>query len=396
MVRPAPTTAKPVALIWGEDDFGVKHRARELFQEWSGPATGADPEIVDAAVSNGGEGLKAIARLREALQTLPFFGKEKVVWFRDCNFLADDRVSASQAITEGLAELARELQGFRWSGVRLLVSAGKLDKRRTFYKTLEKLGTVEAFAGLSLDDRDWEAQAGTAARRQFKALGKGISEEALAELVNCVGPNLRQLAGEVEKLALYVGHQPEIGAADIQALVSRNKPARAFALADALGDRDLPRLLRCLDQELWALKTDSKRSEIGLLYGLIAKVRVLLLLKEMVREGWIRADVDPDRLRAQLERVPAGRLPTDRRFNPLAMHPYMLARALPQTRHYSTDELVRAMETLLQCNRQLVQSGLDEALVLQRALVAIVARSGASPPARGAGAGPGGSPGSSR
>jgi DNA polymerase-3 subunit delta len=380
MAPPSSRPPRPVALVWGEDEFGVKQRARELFQEWSRPAAGTDPEIVDASVSNGGEGLKAIARLREALQTLPFFASEKVIWFQDCNFLADDRVSTSQAITEALTELAQELQAFRWNGVRLLVSAGKVDKRRTFYKALEKLGTVEEFAGLSIDDRDWEAQAETAALRQLKSLGKSISEEALAELVACVGPNLRQLAGEVEKLALFAGARPEITRAEVEALVSRNKPARAFALADALGDRDLPRLLRCLDQELWTLQTDSKRSEIGLLYGLIAKVRVLLLLKEMVREGWIKMDSDAQRLKAQLERVPAGRLPADRRFNPLAMHPYMLSRALPQTRNYSAPELVRAMETLLQCNRQLVQSGLDEALVLQRALVTIVARTGDTRP----------------
>ena len=35
-------------------------------------------------------------------------------------------------------------------------------------------------------------------------------------------------------------------------------------------------------------------------------------------------------------------------------------------------ELVRAMDLLLQCNRRLVSSGLDEALVLQQTLVQIV------------------------
>ena len=38
------------------------------------------------------------------------------------------------------------------------------------------------------------------------------------------------------------------------AVCTRNKMARAFALGDALGDRDLPRLLRRLDEELWEVK----------------------------------------------------------------------------------------------------------------------------------------------
>jgi hypothetical protein len=44
----------------------------------------------------------------------------------------------------------------------------------------------------------------------------------------------------------------------VAAICTRNKTARAFALGDALGDRDLPRLLRRLDEELWEVKSSSK------------------------------------------------------------------------------------------------------------------------------------------
>jgi len=73
-----------------------------------------------------------------------------------------------------------------------------------------------------------------------------------------------------------------------------------------------------------------------------------------------------------LERVPGERLPADRRYNPLAMNPYVLFKAMPQARNYTEAELIRAMDLLLQCNRRLVTSGLDEALVLQQTLVQIV------------------------
>ena len=138
------------------------------------------------------------------------------------------------------------------------------------------------------------------------------------------------------------------------AICTRNKTARAFALGDALGDRDLPRLLRRLDEELWEMKFDPQKSEIGLLYGLIAKVRAMLLLKEMLREGWIKPEMDYNRFKAQLERVPADKLPADRRFNPLALNPYVLYKALPQVKKYSQSELVRAMDLLLRCNQRLV------------------------------------------
>jgi DNA polymerase III delta subunit len=70
--------------------------------------------------------------------------------------------------------------------------------------------------------------------------------------------------------------------------------------------------------------------------------------------------------------VPAEKLPADRRFNPLALNPYVLYKALPHAKKYSQDELVRAMDLLLRCNQRLVSSGLDEALVLQETLVQIV------------------------
>jgi DNA polymerase III subunit delta len=367
--------ASSVTLICGDDEFAVKQRAKQFYLQWCEELGGMDHEIIEASVSNSGDALTAIARLREALNTLPFFGSGKVVWLRDCNFLGDDRTASSQSVTETLGELAEELKNFDWSrnsGIRLLISAGKVDKRKIFFKALDKIGLVDIFSAWSADDKDWSERAEAAARTAVRERRKEISREALAELVNRTGPNARQLENEVEKLCLFVGGREKIEFADVAAVCTRNKTARAFALGDALGDRDLPRLLARLDEELWESKYDSKKSGIGLLLGLISKVRAMLLLKEMVREGWIKADADYHRFKLQLEKVPAGAFPAEKKFNPLAMHPFVLHRALEQSKHYSRAELVQAMNLLLDGNRRLVTSGLDEALVLQQMLVQIV------------------------
>ena len=249
---PAATIQKaPVLLVCGDDDFGVKQRARDVFQKWSAEIGGSDHEIIDASVSNSGDALQALAKLRAALHTLPFFGTGKVVWLQNCNFLGEELAASAQAVTEALAEWAQELKTFAWQSVRLLVSAGKVDKRKAFYKTLEKLGSVEVFSGWSADYRDWASQASDCAEVALRERQKEISADALAELVANVGPNVRQLNNEVEKLSIYVGDRPRIRIDDVRAIVTRAKQARAFALGDALGDRHLPRLLRCLDDELW-------------------------------------------------------------------------------------------------------------------------------------------------
>lgn len=365
----------PVALVWGDDDFAVRQRSRETYQGWCDELGGMDHEIIDAAAGNSGEALKAVGRLRESLQTLPFFGPGKAIWFQGCNFLSDERTAGTHAVSESLGDLAAELKAFDWRNVRLLVSALKVDKRKVFYKALEKVGTVEHHPGMSIDDKEWVGQAESLALRRLRASGKDISDEALAALVASVGPNARQLDSEIEKLSLYVGSRTDVAADDVAAIVTRNKQARAFALGDALGDRNLLRLLRCLDEELWSMKFDSQKSEIGLLYGLISKVRVLIFLKEILSAGWLKPETDFHRFKSQLERIPAGSLPEDKRFNPLAMNPYVLFKALSQVGNYSTAELVRAMELLLQCNQQLF-SRLDKRIVLQRTLMQIAAGSG--------------------
>lgn len=371
MPPPAAKSDAPLALVCGEDDFAAKQRARQIYSQWCEALGGMDHEIIEATVSNSGEALRVINKLREALQTLPFFGGGKAIWLRDCNFLGDERAALTSSVTETLAELSQELKQFGWQNVRLVISTGKVDKRKTFYKTIEKIGRVESFDGWSVNDRDWAQQAEAWARKGIDSRDKQISERALADLITRVGPHPRQLDSEIEKLCLYIGERKEISEPDVRAVCVRNKTARAFALGDALGNRNLTALLRCLDEEMWEMQFDKDKSEIGLLYGLISKVRALLMLKEMLREGWLKATDNYNHFKAQLEQVPASKLPADKRYNPLSLNPYVLFKALPQVRNYSEQELVRAMDLLLRANQRLVSSDLDERLVLQQALVQI-------------------------
>jgi DNA polymerase-3 subunit delta len=361
MAKASANPAAPVVLVCGDDDFTVKQRAKALYDQWCGELGGMDHEVVDAVAANTGDALGKLNKLRAALDTLPFFGGAKAVWFRDCNFLGEDRTASSAAVTAALTEFAEMLKGFKWDGVRLLISAGKPDKRRSFYKTLEKLGTVESFVALSADDKEWA----------------GRAETEVLRLVRAVGPNLRALASETEKLLLYVGDRAEVALTDVRTLTTRQKLAQAFALGEALGDRDLGKLMRVLDQELWEIRTgaDKKKSEIGLLYGLISKVRGMLMLKDLANSGALKPVRDYNAFKTQMDRVSqsAGEgMPDDKRFNPLAGHPFVVFKTFNQSANYELPELVRAMDLLLGANVKLVSSGLDDAMVLQQALVDIV------------------------
>ncbi len=363
-----------LALICGDDDFAVKQRAKQIFSVWSAELGGMDHEIIDASVGNSGDALTALGKLREALHTLPFFGGGKVVWLRDCNFLGEERTASSAAVTETLAGSGGRTEKIflakrpaahqrRQGGQaeRLLQNAGKNRHGGKLF------GVVAGRQGLGrIAPKSPPRTLCASGRRRFPTT-------RWANWSTAPAPTRGSWKMKLRSCAVFVGDRQKIELADVTTICSRNKTAKAFALGDALGDRDLPRLLQRLDEELWETKFDKDKSEIGLLYGLIGKVRAMLLLKEMLREGWIKETRDYNQFKAQLERVPADKLPADKKFNPLALNPYVLYKALPQVKKYTSAELVRAMDVLLRCNQRLVSSGLDEALVLQQALVQIVA-----------------------
>ena len=368
----------PVALVHGDDDFAVGQRARQIYQGWCTALGGEDHEIVEAHSASGGEASKSLGRLRMALDTLPFFGGDKVVWFKDCNFLGDDRTSKTKDVTAGLADLTAWMKEFDWQGVRLLISANKCDKRKVFFKAVGKLGAQEEFKALSTDDREWQAKAEQLVGTQFRKLGVRAEYGAATELAQMVGANTRALIGECEKVALYVGDRAEVTPADVRAIVTPGKHAKAFAMGDALGDRNLPRLLARLDEELWAAKTDRQKSAIGLCAGLIKKVRSLLFARELLDAGMVRPTNSFRDFKPQLDALPAGEFPDDRRISPLGLHPYVLFNGTQQSKNYTSAELVRALDLLMQANRQLVSSSLEDSFILQSTLTQIAARPAAA------------------
>jgi len=362
---------EPLCLVYGDEDFLVRDRASQVYEAWCAAAGGEDHEVIDGTVRNASEALEALAKLNEAVQTLPFFGGAKVVWLRGANFLGDERTASSRDVIDRINGLAKDWETFDWQGVQVLISAGKVDKRKVFFKSVKKIASIE---DLSVADKERGSKAALIVRQRLTELGKKITSHVADELILLAGSSLQQLHTEADKLAAYVGERDEVTRQDVHEIATRTKQAQAFALGDALGERNLPKLLRVLDEELWVVKLDAKKSPIMLLYGLISKVRTMIFLKELTRLKWIRPDGGYPQFKSQLEAIPDERMPDDRKFNPKAMHPYMLFNALGHARRYSEEELTRAMDILLRCNRQLVSSSTDDTLLLQQALVQIVSK----------------------
>jgi DNA polymerase III delta subunit len=294
---------------------------------------------------------------------------------RNCSFLFTEKPSRPNAVSpleQPLANFAAFLSSFQWTNVRLLISGGPIDPKAPLASAIREIGKVEILDGLSAADRNWAEQAEQFVRAELEARKQQIDDDALGALVAAVGPNLRQLATETEKVSLHAGNRSRITSADVAAVVSRQKQTQAFGLAEALGDRDLPAALRHLDDELWQTQINSDHSSLSILYSLVAKLRAMLLMKDLQKAGFITRSTNYQQFKSRLEQLPANLLAENPKFNPLKAHPYTLFKASLQTANYTLDELVNGLQILLDCNRKLVGSQLDEAAVLQSALVKII------------------------
>jgi len=353
-------------VVYGEEEFSVKEAAQKIFSSWESQYGDLARDVIDATASNSSQALEAINKLITCVESQPLFGGCRLVWFKNCNFLGEDRTGTSKNVTEHLTDLVARLKSLNWENLRLLVSAEKISKRKPFYKGLSDFANFEEFAAIPAE-KDWEGAVIPRVQETLSQRGKKMSPATLNKLLLYVGANVRQIHSEVEKLCLYVGDREEITSDDIEMMVTRNKIAKSFALTTAIGERNLSQAIKLLDEELAMVQTDKDRSEIGILSTIISKVRLMLQLRLLIGKGFLSTGG-----RMPKFDIPEGLLPEDKRLNPSLQNPWAVKLCIPHAMKYSEDELIRAMEILMDCYKKLVYSGGDPHLALQQAVMAIV------------------------
>ena len=117
----------------------------------------------------------------------------------------------------------------------LVLTASRVDKRRTLFKAIRRVGRILEFSPAA-----WEQKRTAAAMLQekFKRAGKKVSEDLIRQLARRVGTDLRRLAGEADKLVLYAGERAAITVADLDAVVGRSREEQVFDLTESLGKGD--------------------------------------------------------------------------------------------------------------------------------------------------------------
>ncbi|MDP2989861.1 MAG: hypothetical protein Q8O57_04785 [Kiritimatiellota bacterium] len=365
MPKQAPAKSAHVCLIIGEDEFSATAAARERIDRFIPPADQTlGLEIIDGQADIIDQALTCLRRCLEAIRTIGFLGGRKVVWLRGVNFLSNPIVGHNKEVQETLQILADTMAGGIPEGHLLIITALKVDARTSFYKACVAQGELIAF---DLAEKPWQRDRGamTFALQAFKDAGLQAGNELIESFVQKVGTDTRQIMQETAKLATYLGGRREAKAADIEAITSTSRDLFAWALADAVGMRDLPRSLTVLRQLLF-----QREEPIGLISGLEGRFRHLLILREALDNRWIAlqplghanfkltfADL-PEALAEQFKQAL-----TSEKGTPL--HPFVAGKLAGQAKLFTRPEIDQRRDWILAARRQMVSSAIPGPLILE-------------------------------
>ncbi len=272
-----------------------------------------------------------VTAIASALRTLPVMGPRRLVLVRG---LADRR--AAKFIETTLPDYL----GDPSETTCLVLEATAVDRRLRWFKAVEKLGEIRDCAA---PKRPRELRAWIEAR--IVAQGKRPVPGCAAALLDRIGPDLDQLASEIDKLCLYAGECLQVGPDEVADVTGELRSRAIYELSDAIGNRRLEQALRLLSRLL-----DQGEVPLALLGGLANHYRRLIRARECVP-------------------LEAGEV--QRR---LSVHPYAARLLVEQARRLDLPRLQRCLDAIHRTDAALKGSvSLSPELAIEQLVLAVCA-----------------------
>jgi len=169
-----------------------------------------------------------------------------------------------------------------------------------------------------------------------------MSGEAAGRLAMLIGRDLRLLDLEIDKLLTYVDGKRPVSAEDVQTLVSRARETSIFDLVDCVGRRETARALQWLHYLL-----EEGEHPLQVLTMLARQVRILIQVSELRKQGLV-----PPEIASQL-----------------ALHPYVVGKAIDQALKFDTAQLEAAHRRLVETDWAIKTGKMEETLALDLLVV---------------------------
>lgn len=358
-------------VIVGSDDGMVREEALLLYNELTGGNDdGFTHETIEGNADNSEGAYEICASASQSLMTMPMFGGDKVVWLRNVNFLGDDVTGRAQRTEAGVEMLRGILEKGLPSGIKFLISADKIDKRKSFWKFLEKSAAVQSYDKIDISKDGWEDQVGMLVEGRAKELGLKFENEALELFIMLAGEQSKQITNELEKLDLFLGKERRVVTLDdVRTLVPLSREALIFEIGQAIQKGNVVRAIQLVDEQLSA-----EESAIGIMRASIINVVRNLYMAKLILEKFKAPSGNYGAFAGALNRLPAADrawLPQKKDGSGVNVFPIFLA--VPNAKNYDLDRLQHVMEQTQRADQALVTTGLDHRMVLHRLIAEIAA-----------------------
>lgn len=177
-----------------------------------------------------------------------------------------------------------------------------------------------------------------------------IEKQAMELLANLVGPDLWQIASELDKLASFSAKRKDkqniITVRDVKTFVKGRFDEDIFGLTDAIGARNKKQIFKLLNEQIAAGLKE------GYIFSmLIRQFRILFQIKEMVEKKYSFILLGDYSLKQDLA-------------SELGLHPFVVQKTLIQSRNYKLEELKKIYQKLLSIDMKIKRTNLSPRLLL--------------------------------
>jgi len=356
-------------VVTGTDAARITDRGRELVKELAGED--ADAFGLDT-IREGDEvtAPSALGQLIQAILTPPFLGGRKTIWLKDFSAFKDEKKKGTSGPLGGMFDrLIEVLQADIPEGVSVLISGPAMDKRKRLFKLCGKIGDVEVLDKPDIKQRDWQTAMGRVLREKADEKGIRLSREAVEHLIAVIGTETAAVDAQLEKLRCYLGEGQTVSGEDAQLLCQGDGETVFWAVSDAVGHRNLKRVLAEIENVL-SLEKNPAGAVLGLVRQISGSFRQMLQARILMLQLRVGS--------RQLSRTLQG-LSDDRKFE-LAMdgleivgfHPFRCQKVAEQAERYSGNELIDAVISVRDVYRHCVSSGADNRVALESMLAGVI------------------------
>jgi len=254
--------------------------------------------------------------------------------------------------------------------VTFLLSAVGIDKRRAFYKWLQKNAQVAVFDKIDVSKEGWEEEVSVMVAGRAADLDLRFEKDAMELFVQRVGEETRQIGNELEKLRLFLGDAQVVPEEAVRTMVPASRKGVVWEISRALERRDAVRVISLLDALL-----AKNESPVGIMRAaIIPTVRNLFMVRVLMESYPKLPFGNRGAFAKAVERLPVADLAWLPQKKAGGVNVWGLAFALEKAANFSMGELREAMERCAWADRALVTTQLDQRFVLHRLVAGICAQ----------------------